>query len=191
MSDRLPRLLPEQLDLAQRALYDELTGGPRAAGRQLFPLADPQGRLSGPFDAMLRNPPVGEALQALGTRLRYRGQLSDRARELVILAVAAHWSSAFEAAAHERVALAVGVPAEVVEAVRDGRRTDLDDPTAAAALDAARALLDRSDLTDQEFARVSRVLSEGDLFEVICLVGYYGTLALTMRAFRADHTLDP
>lgn len=189
MDDRLSRLAPDELDAGQRALYDELTGGARAAGPQRFPLTDARGRLLGPFDVMLRNPPVGTALQALGARLRYAGGLTDRARELVILAVAAHYGSRFEADAHERVGAAAGLTQAQLADLRAGREPEVPDPYEAAALGAARALLQTSDLSDPEYDRYSAQLPAAQLFEVVCLVGYYGTLALAMRAFRADHPL--
>ena len=68
---RLPQLTPAELPVEQRRLYDAIVGGPRAAGPQLFELSDEQGRLNGPFGAMLLSPPVGGALQSLGAAIRY------------------------------------------------------------------------------------------------------------------------
>lgn len=191
MNERLPRLTPDELDADQQALYARLTGGPRAGGSAPVPVADTDGRLLGPFDAMLRNPAIGEPLQALGARLRYGGQLPDRARELVILTVAGHWDSGFEIAVHERVGRAAGLTEEELRAVRSPAGPRLDDAGEAAAVAAARALLGPGDLADHEYAGWARVLPAPLLFEVVCLVGYYTTLAWTMRAFRADQPLLP
>lgn len=188
MSRRIPRLRPDEFDDDQRALYAELTGGPRSGGA-LFPLTDAEGRLLGPFDAMLRNPAIGQPLQAVGARLRYGGRLSARARELVILTVAAHWDSAFETDAHERVGRAAGLTDDELRGVRSGRPPELTDPLEAAAVRAAGALLARGDLSDAEYAGLSDALPPPLLFELVCLVGYYTTLAWTMRAFRGDHPL--
>ena len=101
MSDaRLPNPTPDELSPEQRALYDEIAGGPRSAGPRLFELVDQAGRLNGPFGIMLHSPAVGSALQALGAAVRYRSVLPDRIRELAVLAVAAHWTSEFELYAH-------------------------------------------------------------------------------------------
>ena len=45
-------------------------------------LVDDQGRLQGPFNAMLFHPAIGMALQELGRALRFSGELPPRAREI-------------------------------------------------------------------------------------------------------------
>ena len=42
---RLPLLSPDRLEADQTAVYQEITGGPRATGPQPFPLTDPDGGL--------------------------------------------------------------------------------------------------------------------------------------------------
>src|SRR4051794_18477744 len=54
---RLPHPTPGELDDDQRAVYDAITGGPRGSGP--FRLTDAEGRLHGPFNAMLVNPQLG------------------------------------------------------------------------------------------------------------------------------------
>lgn len=183
---RLRRPRPAELDVDQRTLYDSIVGGPRSAGPALFALTDDEGRLEGPFNAMLASPPVGSALQSLGSAIRYRSQLSDRVREMAILAIATHWSSDFERHAHEAVGRHIGLSEAEMLALRAGSSLELADEYEAAALAAVRALLGHADLTDDEFLRVSTVLGEGQLFELTTLVGYYATLALQLRVFRVD-----
>jgi 4-carboxymuconolactone decarboxylase len=198
---RLPLLPPEQLDPDQAALYREITGGPRATGPQPFPLAGPDGGLLGPFNAMLLNPALGTPLQALGAALRYRGSLPDRSRELAILLVAADRDSRFEQVAHESVGRQVGLTEAELTALRRGPACThelaselagelagelaLTDPLERAVLEATAALL-TGDLTDQQYARLVPILTAPVLFELVCLVGYYATLALSLRVFGAD-----
>ncbi|TQS44075.1 carboxymuconolactone decarboxylase family protein [Cryptosporangium phraense] len=186
MSGRIPRRAPEELAGEERRLYDEIVGGPRAQGPALFRLTDDDGGLLGPFNAMLLSPSIGEKLQALGAGIRYGGELSDRAREIAILAVAAHWDSRFERYAHEAVASHAGLPHEVVTAIRDHTPAALDDPVEQAVLDLSTTLLTTKDLDDDAYARAKRVLGEPAVFELTTLVGYYSTLALQLRVFRAD-----
>src|ERR1700730_18396460 len=103
MSDRLPVLRPDELSEEQRQLYAEIVGGPRGAGPQLFALADAEGGLNGPYNAMLFAPRLGRALQGLGSAVRYQTDLSPRVREMSILVVAAAWDSDFERYAHEPI----------------------------------------------------------------------------------------
>ena len=62
---RLAKLVPDLLDEEQKRLYETITAGPRADGRQSFQLVDGAGALEGPFNAMLLRPALGSALQAL------------------------------------------------------------------------------------------------------------------------------
>lgn len=68
---RIPRLAPDQLDDAQRELYQAIAGGARAA-TTAFRLTDDDGVLEGPFNAMLLHPPLGDALQRLGAATAVR-----------------------------------------------------------------------------------------------------------------------
>jgi 4-carboxymuconolactone decarboxylase len=183
---RLPAYHPQHLRADQRDLYDRITGGPRGTGTQHFPLLEEDGSLAGPFGPMLLNPPVGDALQELGAALRYRGALPDRARELVILAVAAHHNSRFEWRAHAPAARAAGVDDDELERVRAGALPAGGDPVARAAARVALALMTHGDLEDAEFGAARETLGEAGVYEVTTLVGYYSTLALQMRVFRRE-----
>ncbi|MGN9838446.1 carboxymuconolactone decarboxylase family protein [Nonomuraea sp. H19] len=172
---RLRRTPPHDLDPEARALYEKITSGPRGKF-----MVDSEGGLTGPFNAMLLSPSVGDPLQELGAAIRYRSSLTDRARELAILVVAHHHESAFEQAAHEPIARDLGFTDDQFQALRDG--TPLDLPAEeAAVLAVTRALVAKGDLDEAEYA----LLGERALFELTTLVGYYTTLALQLRVFRA------
>ena len=183
-SQRLPIFRPADLGPDQHALYEALVGGPRARGPQLFPLADEQGGLTGPFNAFLLQPAVGSPLQALGAALRYETSLSDRAREIAILLVAAHGESTFELYAHEAVGRHVGLTEAELEGLRTGALDVLVDELERAVAAVVRALLEAGDLDDSEFAAAEQRLGRGVVFELTTLVGYYATLALQLRVFR-------
>ncbi|GGT01219.1 carboxymuconolactone decarboxylase family protein [Nonomuraea spiralis] len=190
MTARLPGLPPEDLDDAQAEVYRAITGGPRAAGPQVFPLTDELGRLRGPFNAMLLSPPVGGALQALGAAVRYGSALSGRVREMAILVVAAHWGSDFERAAHEAVGRACGLSEAELTALREGRPPDLADTAERAAVHAARELAGAGALSEEDYRAVTAAIGERGLFELTTLVGYYATLALQLRVFAGEPTPD-
>ncbi|MBF8187978.1 carboxymuconolactone decarboxylase family protein [Nonomuraea sp. K274] len=171
---RLRRTPPHELGPEARVLYEKITSGPR--GRFMV---DSEGGLTGPFNAMLLSPPLGDPLQELGAAVRYRSSLTDRARELAILVVAGHHDSAFERAAHESIARDLGFTEAQLQVLRDGATPDL--PAAEIRiLNVTRALVTRGDLTDEEYA----TMGERELFELTTLVGYYTTLALQLRVFR-------
>ena len=181
---RLDQLTKAELSAEQNELYDALIGGLLGGTRSAAVITDDQGHVQGPFTVMLHHPTVGHPVQDLGAVLRFRGSLSDRARELVILVVAAHWQSDFEWWAHERIGRNVGLTDAEIDALRTGAPLTVDDVIDQAAFDAARALVLRADLDDAEYARVQEILGNEQLVEVTALVGYYAMLALRMRVFR-------
>jgi len=178
---RLPALSPDQLDGAQAELYAAITGGPRAADRGRSPIVDDQGRLLGPFNAMLYNPALGDPMQSLGASIRYRTSLDAATREVAILAVAATLDSSFEWFAHERLARAAGVSEETISRIAAGREPDGD---AAVPYRAARELILNGDLSDAGFAEVQNRFGQTGCVELVVLVGYYRMLALMLRTFR-------
>lgn len=184
MESRIRPLPPTALTPDQAALYAAITGGPRAAGPQHFAITSADGSLRGPFDAMLRSPAVGAAQQELGAAIRYRTQLSDRARELAILLVAARWSSIFEREAHEAIALSLGFGDEELAAIAGEDVSGLGGEELLVGRTVI-ALLD-GDLTDAEWHAARAAFGEGGVFELTALVGYYATLALQLRVFRVD-----
>jgi 4-carboxymuconolactone decarboxylase len=186
MGARLAGLLPGELGEEQQEVYRAITCGPRAGGPQAFALTDPEGRLRGPFNAMLLSPPVGLAVQALGAAVRYGSVLTDRARELAILAVAAHWNSTFEREAHEAVGRTAGLTEPEMAALRTGTVPALTDPGERAALQVTFAMLRHGALGDEEYADAVSAVGERGLFELTTLVGYYTTLALQLRVFAGE-----
>ena len=182
--ERLARLHPPFDNDDRQRLYAAITSGPRGGSQQPFALVDEVGGLAGPFNAMLLQPGLGAALQALGAAIRYQGTLPARLRELAILVVAGHWSSAFEQHAHEAAGRRAGLSEEELAAVRDGGEPDLADPAEQAAVRVAQTLVRAGDLDDAEYAEAVARLGEAGVFELTTLVGYYATLALQLRVFR-------
>ncbi|MCB8957359.1 MAG: carboxymuconolactone decarboxylase family protein [Nocardioides sp.] len=182
MTERLPRLTPDALDDAQQVVYDGIAGGDRAKGVQHFPLTAGDGSLNGPFGIMLHAPQLGNALQQLGSAIRYGTSLTPRVREIAILMVARATGSAFEAWAHEPIGLAVGLTEAELEAVARGDFTSTD-PVEQASVDLVACVLDGAALDDATYATLASRLGVPPMIEVIALVGYYRTLADLMQVF--------
>ena len=186
MSERLRRLSPAELDDDQRAVYDAVAGGPRARGPQLFRLVDDEGGLEGPFNAFLLQPKLGFALQAVGAAVRYETSLSDRAREIAILVVAADSDCVFERRAHEAVGRHVGLTDDELDALRTQRLDVFDDETERVVAATTHALAVRGDLEDEEYRAAADALGEAGVFELLTLAGYYLALAMQLRVFRVS-----
>ena len=182
MQGRVQPFEPGALEPAQRELFEAIAGGPRAQGPQHFALTRPDGSLRGPFNAFLLAPELGGALQNLGAAIRYRGELTPRAREIAILLVAAHWDSEFEREAHEAVGAASGLRPDELAALRDGDATAFAGDEGVVA--AATVQLLAGDLDNELWRVASEAIGAEVVFELTTLVGYYSTLALQLRVFR-------
>lgn len=182
MSARKTPIRPHQMNAAQRALYGKIAHGTRAAN-SAFPLVDETGGLTGPFDAMLLAPAIGEALQALGSTLRFNGQLTHRAREIAILLVAHHRSSPFEIAAHEAVGRQVGLSTTDLTELAAGEAPSSADGYERSIAELVTCLLGGGGLDDQSYQTAVQQLGEPLLFEIVVLVGYYSLLAVQLSVF--------
>lgn len=182
---RLRKVLPGELDEAQRRLYESFATGPRANWPTLFRIHDAEGGLEGPFNAMLLAPAIGDALQALGQALKGPGsKLTARQREIVILTGATVWRSAFERYAHEAVGRSIGLLDDELEGLRRGEYSAFVDPAEQLVGLTAVALAERQDLDDDEYAAAVDGLGEAVVYEISTLVGYYAVIALHLRLFR-------
>ena len=182
MTARLAKLAPAALDEEQRAVYEQIAGGPRAGGP--FRLVDAAGGLEGPFNAFLLQPRLGHALQALGAAVRYETGLTERAREIAILVVAAATGSAFEQYAHEAVGRRAGLTDDELAALREADTDRLADDAERLVATTTATLVARGDLDDDEYEAAVSLLGLAGVFELLTLVGYYSTLALQLRVFR-------
>jgi nitroreductase/alkylhydroperoxidase family enzyme len=186
VSDTDPRLVPlrpDQLDADQRRLYDAVLDSPRGQGgaRRLIQRED--GTLTGPFDAWLRSPVLGEHLERVGMALRTDTVLPAAARETAVLVVARAWSADFEWWVHGLVARGVGVPETAIAAIGAGRRPAFEDAASQAAYDVAHELVERRRLEASTLERAREVLGERALVEVVTLVGFYQLVSGILESF--------
>jgi len=182
---RLAHLAPADQSAAQRDLYAQIAGGPRAQGPQHFALTRPDGSLTGPFNVMLHAPGVGEAVQALGAAIRFGSELTARVRELAILIVATQAGCRYEWDAHAAIGRAIGLSDAELAALAAGKiPADLSD-------DEREAVVFAQAAARGEVAPPCAHLSAQTQVELCTLVGYYGLLALYLRVFDADEPALP
>lgn len=153
----------------QRAIHQAIIDGPR-------------GKLAGPLRAVLRVPALAGPWQALGAHLRYATALAPHQSELVILAVARHWSSELEWQIHAREALAAGIAPAVIDAIRDRAPPPLDGPLETDLFDFTKMLLASGDVADGLHGRIVAAIGEPAMVELVALIGYYTMVALMLNA---------
>ena len=178
---RLSYVDPANLSPEQKALYDSIASGPRAAKRAS--LVDAEGHLTGPFNAFLHLPALGAHWSAIGEGLRFRTGIDRRLFELAILVIAVHWKSGHEWAAHAKLARDAGIEESAIQAMREGRDPDLPKPDESAVYRFVRELVVERRVQNRTYSALVSVVGEKQVVELVNAVGYYVALAAMLNAF--------
>jgi 4-carboxymuconolactone decarboxylase len=169
--DRLPPI-PESLWTAeQRAEAEPIIKGPRGA-------------LVSPFVPLLRSPELMGHVQRMGEYLRYRSALPPRSSELAILVTARRWTQQVEWAIHAPIAVARGVPAQVVDDIAHGRTPSGLDDDARLVYRFCSELQAKQDVGDATWNAFVERFGEKAAIDLTGIVGYYTLLSMVMNVAR-------
>jgi 4-carboxymuconolactone decarboxylase len=167
--ERLPLPPMAAIDEAQRAAAQALIEGPRKA-------------VYGPFVPLMRTPALLDRVATLGEALRFGGTLPARVRELVTCVAAAHVGNQFEWLMHQPLALAAGVSATALEAVRLGMRPAELAGDEQVAVDVATELLRRHGIAEPTWQGACAAFGEAGVVELTTLIGYFVMVSWVMNA---------
>lgn len=166
---------PEMMSAQQRAVYDQIAGGPR-------------GSVPTPFLAMLDSPVLCAAIQGVGEAIRYRTTLSDRLREIAILAAAAAYGSGYEWGYHDRLAVVAGLTLAERQSILDGTGQAFS-PDEAAIVTYVRTAVSKRHANQDNLARLVAAYGAEIAAEITVIAGYYPLLALFLNAGKLDTPL--
>ncbi|MFI6757525.1 carboxymuconolactone decarboxylase family protein [Micromonospora sp. NPDC050417] len=137
------------------------------------------------LSALPADPQVKMLTQSTGTVKAYiqfartlftRTELSERARELIILTTAEYTGSSFTTAQHVPIAQTAGISDETLRLIKERRLTD---PSLSAydslVMRFTAEIAQRPTVSDELFAEAREYLSDREIVEVIHFVGYYWT----------------
>ena len=179
---RLHWLLPEELTPEQKSLYDTIVDSPRAVNRPT-PLTDGQGRLNGPFNAMMTNPPLGERVQALALVLRFSGGLPRLVFETIVLIVASERRASYEWYAHAPIAQAAGLTDDHLNAIRESRYSELDAVLGRDLLNLVLSALRHEAPTQQTVRAVEETYGAENVTAAVVTVAHFDLIATLMRTW--------
>lgn len=176
----MARLSPpdvNSLSEAQRRVHDAIVSGPR-------------GRVRGPLAIWLHRPELADRSQALGRYCRYDTLLPPRLSELAILVTARVWNSEFEWQAHKKIAIEAGLPLDVIEAIRIGKRPEFAAEDEAVVHDFALSVQRDRKVDQALYDRAISVLGTETVVDLTGMLGYYSLISMTINVFEVD-PLDP
>jgi 4-carboxymuconolactone decarboxylase len=137
-----------------------------------------------PWSVLLRVP--DQIVPALEIRLHYlnKSVLGPKLTELAILTAARRWTNNWEWNAHSTAAATAGLSADIMAAVRDGRRPDRMSEDEALVYDASLELQANQGVSDATYAKAVAKWGEPGVVELASIQGYYAYLAMVMNVAR-------
>jgi 4-carboxymuconolactone decarboxylase len=179
--DRFPLLTPEQLTPEQQKLALSLLAGPRGGGGEPTPEAVAAMLKRGPFNAYMRSPDLGEALQKVGERVRFNTSLPLRLNEFAILITARHWTSQYEWSAHLPLALKAGLDPKIAAQLAENKRPAGMKDDEAAVYDFCTQLHRAKKVNDAAYKRAVGLFGEKGVMDLIGVSGYYTAVSMTLN----------
>jgi 4-carboxymuconolactone decarboxylase len=175
--------------IARPSSYEALTPEQKSYVNGI--LTGPRGDISGPLSVMLVSPALGDVTQRAMAFARFSGRdgyssVTPKYSELGILMVARLWTSEYVWNAHNRYAMSVGLPADVVEAIRLGKRPTTMDKDVLAIYNFANEFLTTKKVSDATFQAARAVLG-GDR-GVVDLTGTMGLYQISSMMVVLDQT---
>ncbi|HEV7652716.1 MAG TPA: carboxymuconolactone decarboxylase family protein [Actinophytocola sp.] len=173
-----------------RIPYPDPAGDPELLAAALAVGRARKGKLPNLYRMLLHEPSLATTWLELGNRLRYRGRLDDRTRELVVCRVGARTGSVYELHHHGPLALAAGVDQDQLDALAHPEPSrDLFTDRDQTLIHYADAVLAAA-VTDRDTAAVRRWLTDAELIELTGLVGYYLAVSRFLAAMAVEVETD-
>lgn len=187
LGGRLPLADPSALTPAQQELFDSVLANQLPwANDSGFEISTGDGRLIGPFNTFLRHPEI--ALRFLDFAAAESGHtsLTERVREVVIVAVGAVWGTGarYELYAHRIVAAQLGLPPDVVDALANGEVPGELGDDEQLAVRVTRQLLIEHRLDDDLYRAAEQAFGQRGLYDIGAVMGQYQTVCTLLTMFR-------
>jgi 4-carboxymuconolactone decarboxylase len=175
-ADREPRfsqLNPDHLTEAQKPVAERILKVSSAG-------------LGGPYSMLLRSPELTKRYLGMTDYLRFETSLPHRLNELAILIEARLWDAQYEWWAHYPIALKAGVPKEVADEIKEGRRPTTMKPDEEVVYDVCIELLRERHLSDATFRRAKEMLGEQQVVDLVAVAGFYVMVSSVIIAGEID-----
>ena len=184
LGGRLPLADPATLTAAQRALYDQLIGSWVVFTDKLgIRSTTEDGRLIGPFNALLLHPEVTAKLLEFQVAESTNTSLSPSVREVVIIVLGAVYAADYELYAHKFVARAVGLADDHVVALSSGDIPDGLGEHEKLAARLTRAMATRHRIDDELYQEAESAFGAKGLFDIAAVMGLYHTVCTMLTLF--------
>jgi 4-carboxymuconolactone decarboxylase len=164
--------------------YDTMTAEQKAFVTSV--LSGPRGDISGSLGVMTVSPIFGDLAQKAIAYARFAGRegyssVSPKLTELAIIMGARAWTAHYAWYVHRRAAMQAGLSADLIDAIRDGRRPGAMDREVSAVYNFCSELLTTKQVSDATLQAARGVLG-GDrgVVDLVGTLGVYQLVAMMM-----------
>jgi 4-carboxymuconolactone decarboxylase len=184
LGGRLPLLDPQTLSVAQKETYDRLNRTwIQWADSVHFQSKTEDGRLIGPFNPILFSPVISSSFLDLQETEQKHTSLSQRVRQVVILAVGAVWKSNYELYAHAAAARKAGISEDAIRTLTTGELPDELSDEEKIAQRFARQLSIEHRVDEALYSAAERAFGKQGLVDITYLTGIYHITCALLNAF--------
>ena len=184
LGGRLPLADPATLAPAQRELYDQLIGTWVALTDKLgIRSTTEDGRLIGPFNALLLHPEVTAKLLEFQAAESTNTSLSPSVREVVIIVLGAVYRADYELYAHKIVARTAGLADDHVLALAGGDVPEGLGEHEKLAARLTHAMATRHRVDDGLYQEAVSAFGAKGLFDLVAVIGVYHTVCTLLTLF--------
>jgi 4-carboxymuconolactone decarboxylase len=184
LGGRLPLVDPKTLTSAQRELFDAvMTTWVLWSNDAGLEATTADGRLIGPFNSLLLHPEVGAKFLEFVAAAATHTTVSQRVREVVIIAVGAVWDASYELYAHTILARHVGLSDDAVTTLANGGIPDDVSEHEKIAARVARQLSTRHRIDEELYREAEQAFGRTGLFDIVALIGQYHTVCAVLNLF--------
>ncbi len=183
-NQRLPLLAPQALNREQHDLYCTISENMLPWAQESgFKAVQEDGRLLGPFNALLYDQELGTQFLKYLAAERSATELDATVREVVILTVGAARECAYELYAHRAVAAKAGLAPADIDALATGVTPPSLDKQQLTAHQFTKALVVDRHVPDELFSEAKDTFGHKGLVDLVHLVGLYLTTSALLNAF--------
>ncbi|MEV5753685.1 carboxymuconolactone decarboxylase family protein [Actinoallomurus sp. NPDC052308] len=184
LGGRLPLADRSSLSESQQHLFDRMTESVVPwAEHNGFTSRTREGRFIGPFNGALLSPVISGGFLDFQAAEETHTSLTERVRQVVILAVGAVWGSAYELYAHSAAARTTGLPEETVDALAAGRMPGELSAAERTAWRFAHRLTARRRIEQPLYDEARAAFRPKGVTDMVLLIGAYQTVCGLLNTF--------
>lgn len=184
LGGRLPLADPATLTPTQRELYDQLIGTWVVFTDKLGVRSTTEdGRLIGPFNALLLHPEVAAKLLEFQAAESTNTSLSPSVREVVIIVLGSVYGAEYELFAHKLMARTAGLADDHVVALCGGNIPEGLGEQEKLAARLTFALATRHHIDEEMYQEAESAFGVKGLFDIVAVLGVYHTVCTMLTLF--------